>query len=209
VYVYLLENKVNGKAYVGCTTKTPEWRWRKHVHAANRDDGFPLHRAIKKYGPESFELSVLERLETRDEMHASEVGWIGALGTRDIGNGYNVMPGGQSHTPESIAAMSAARCGRIPANIDILHSPEVVARATATRIKVFAAPEHREQLSENASKQWASDRERMLAAIDTDSFHAPEAKAKAKSSIRAFWADPEKRAMALAKRRATIAAKKE
>jgi group I intron endonuclease len=58
--VYLIQNKVNGKKYVGQTICRLNARWRQHRHSAKKGSTYPIHAAIRKYGPENFSVSLLE-----------------------------------------------------------------------------------------------------------------------------------------------------
>jgi len=37
MYIYQIKNKLNGKCYIGQTTKKPEERWKKHIAISNRE----------------------------------------------------------------------------------------------------------------------------------------------------------------------------
>ena len=52
--IYLLTNTVNGKRYVGVTSKGVLARWKQHCYTAKCKAVTYLHRAINKYGKESF-----------------------------------------------------------------------------------------------------------------------------------------------------------
>jgi len=54
--VYLVRNLLNGHSYVGVTTQGVLRRWTQHCYTARRKPVTYLHRAIAKYGPESFEV---------------------------------------------------------------------------------------------------------------------------------------------------------
>jgi group I intron endonuclease len=97
MYVYLLKNKVNGKAYVGQTTKPLKTRWAAHKCHALRDQRiYALQHAIRKYGPEQFEISILATANSHDELNALEAHHIIAQGTL-CPNGYNIRHGGKGH----------------------------------------------------------------------------------------------------------------
>ena len=53
--VYLIFDKVNGKMYVGQTTRTLERRFKEHAKAASS-----LGRAIRKHRKENFRCEVLK-----------------------------------------------------------------------------------------------------------------------------------------------------
>lgn len=92
--VYLITNKVNGKVYVGKTTKTVEERWRWHVHYARQGYDLLLSRAIRKHGPENFFIEELCRVELEDELNSLERFHIARLSSYLTDNGYNSTAGG-------------------------------------------------------------------------------------------------------------------
>lgn len=51
-YIYKITNKINGKVYIGKTTKTVQERWKEHLRESRteRSENRPLYRAIRKYG---------------------------------------------------------------------------------------------------------------------------------------------------------------
>lgn len=80
----------NGKWYVGITQRSVEERWREHQKS--NSGCLALYRAIKKYGPERFNLKVLVMAGDWDYLCALERRAISKYGT--LGNGYNLTPGG-------------------------------------------------------------------------------------------------------------------
>jgi len=96
--VYLIENKINRKKYVGKTKYTAEKRWRGHVSTARggKPTKMTIILAIRKYGYENFSISVLEEVSTNDdELSNAEIKWIAKLGTRNGEIGYNQTMGGE------------------------------------------------------------------------------------------------------------------
>jgi group I intron endonuclease len=63
--IYLISNTINGKRYIGKTSKTLEERWYRHCKSAEYGSNTYLHKAIRKYGPESFKIEYL--MEGLDE----------------------------------------------------------------------------------------------------------------------------------------------
>ena len=63
-FIYVIENKVNGHAYIG-KTKVPEKRWKKHKDAAREcnEQSSWIYKAMSKHGipppPLGSDLSVL------------------------------------------------------------------------------------------------------------------------------------------------------
>jgi group I intron endonuclease len=90
--VYLVTNKVNGKRYVGWTSKSLEVRWRQH--SRRHSNCFALHNAINKYGVESFTIEVLFTVPTKELATELEIEHIKIYNTISP-NGYNLTSGGE------------------------------------------------------------------------------------------------------------------
>lgn len=86
--IYKIENKINGKIYIGQSIGI-EHRWQKHL-AAN--DDFIIHKALKKYGKENFDFSIIEECNSL-ELDNKEKYWIDYYNSL-VPNGYNMIPGG-------------------------------------------------------------------------------------------------------------------
>lgn len=96
--VYLARNTVNGKGYVGKTIKDLDER--KEMHQWHAYDGSPFyfHRAIRKYGWDAFEWSILAEDDDDGWLLLLEQKWIKRLGTL-LPNGYNMTAGGEGGVP--------------------------------------------------------------------------------------------------------------
>lgn len=96
-YIYVITNKINGKQYVGKTLRTIEERFKQHLRDSNKItlEQRPLYKAIKKYGKENFDISLLEECSFK-ELSIKETYWIGKLDT--YVNGYNATLGGDGKT---------------------------------------------------------------------------------------------------------------
>lgn len=97
--IYKVVNRINGKIYVGLTRKALEERKKLHIHAAKYSRHYSLfHKAIRKYGAENFEWSILEEcndelLSKREQHYILEnKSWVRHPET----NGYNLTPGGET-----------------------------------------------------------------------------------------------------------------
>lgn len=93
--IYLITNKLNGKQYVGQTTRTVEQRIKEHIQEAQnscRRRNLHLYNAIRKYGVENFSFEVLETNLNESELDEYEIKYIKKYNT--LKNGYNNTIGG-------------------------------------------------------------------------------------------------------------------
>lgn len=94
--VYKITNIVNGKSYIGVTTRDVVSRWKEHVYEASTlRRNFAFHSAIRKYGAESFSVEVIHSCVDIDEMLDIERSLVSGMGTL-VPNGYNSAPGGRA-----------------------------------------------------------------------------------------------------------------
>ena len=94
--VYLITNLLDGKKYVGQTTRTLEERFSEHVEADSL-----LGRAIQRDGAENFSREVLVECETPEELDAQERFYIKKLDCKHP-KGYNLTDGGRcSRSPKT------------------------------------------------------------------------------------------------------------
>lgn len=93
--IYKWTNLVNGKVYIGLTTKTLSNRTRMHVNNSRAGSNLPLHNAIRKYGPASFKVEVIETCTSMEELIKAEMKYIEELKCL-APNGYNLRNGGEN-----------------------------------------------------------------------------------------------------------------
>jgi group I intron endonuclease len=95
--VYIAKNIVNGKKYIGYTTKSLEERIKGHLHKSrNKNDKhyFYLFKiALRKYGIDSFEWDILSKCTSVEECCEKEKFYIKTFDTLTP-NGYNLTEGG-------------------------------------------------------------------------------------------------------------------
>jgi len=99
--VYKITNIINGKIYIGQSVDI-ERRWRQHKKIGrnlsedkySRDYDKVLYRAMRKYGVDSFEFSIIEECD-ESELYEREQYWIKFYESTTIGDkGYNLNDGG-------------------------------------------------------------------------------------------------------------------
>ena len=88
MYIYCITNNINGKQYVGLTTR--------NVNESKTYYGSGLHikRSITKYGKVNFNKDILEEITDKDKLSTRERYWINKLNTISP-NGYNLTDGGE------------------------------------------------------------------------------------------------------------------
>lgn len=113
--IYKITNKINGKCYIGKTTKTVEWRWKIHIrHSKFDNDHLLFHRAIKKYGVENFILEIIDTADNENELNEKEKYWIEYYKSYLKENGYNLTKGGEGGAlvGEALERMKKSRKGQ-------------------------------------------------------------------------------------------------
>jgi group I intron endonuclease len=104
-YIYVIENKIDGKKYIGQTTDTKR-RWNEHSKLLQRNShkNYHLQDAWNEFGVENFHLSVLEEVKTENRLER-ELFYIQKFKTTDKNFGYNLAAStrkGIPHNKESI-----------------------------------------------------------------------------------------------------------
>jgi group I intron endonuclease len=92
--IYQAKNIVNGKCYIGKTVKSLTRRANRHKDDAKAGSGACFHRALIKYGLESFQWDVLYQSGDEKKLFEMEIMFIRLLNTMTP-NGYNLTAGGQ------------------------------------------------------------------------------------------------------------------
>jgi group I intron endonuclease len=85
--IYLITNKVNGKTYVGKTTKSLEERFKRHMYNCKEGNTY-LYKAMRKHGSENFKAEILEETSP-EKLDKQERYWILKLTPE-----YNMTSGG-------------------------------------------------------------------------------------------------------------------
>lgn len=92
-YIYKITNLLNGKFYIGKTTKTITERFNRHIYdAENKLVKTHLANAIVKYGKDNFDIEIIDTAENINELNQKEIYWI--CNTDATHLGYNLTSGG-------------------------------------------------------------------------------------------------------------------
>jgi hypothetical protein len=90
--VYMITNRNNGKSYIGMTSRTLESRFNSHLSAVRQGSKFRLHSAIRKYGIDCWDKTILAENDDIATIRSIEEQKIAEYKTMDFG--YNAKPGG-------------------------------------------------------------------------------------------------------------------
>lgn len=91
--IYKITNKLNGKVYIGQTTRSLAARIYEHIHNHSR-----VGKDIVKYGRDNFDISVIDNAKTKEELDDLEIFWIAWYNSTQ--NGYNILRGGKATKDE-------------------------------------------------------------------------------------------------------------
>jgi group I intron endonuclease len=169
--IYKTTNLIDGKFYVGKDTKNnPNYL----------GSGLFLNRAIKIYGREHFEKSILEVCQSIEELNTREIYWIKTLKAREFG--YNIAEGGDGgktrpepwnkglkEAPETTAKRAALLTGR-------KQSEETKAKRNKSLTGIKRSEETKEKLSKaNTGKHHSEETKELLRQAAIKQFSNPEA----------------------------------
>ncbi len=169
-YIYKLVSPV-GKIYIG-QSWCFETRIRKYRNLACKRQP-KIYNAIKKYGWDNMECSVIDSASDYDELNQKEIYWIEHYNS--VSEGYNCQQGGKnaSHSPEARLKISKANKGRkrseeMRAKVSAAHKGRVKtkehqAKITASLKGRKLSQEHRDKLKGRVCTQATRDKMRIAA----------------------------------------------
>lgn len=97
--IYMIQNKLNGKMYIGQTRRPLKERINQHKLDAENGVGFELHNSIRKHGWDNFEVTILDETDNIDKLNELEEYYISKYDS--INKGYNLALGGKNNTMDS------------------------------------------------------------------------------------------------------------
>jgi len=147
-WLYCIENKANGKKYIGKTNNV-KIRFKSHLAiAAGGKEKYPkhfqyIHAAINKYGKENFWFGCIDFCFSEEDALVQEIFWIQFHKTRNYARGYNLTDGGEGisgykHTQKTRNALSEyakLKIGKLNSFYGKKHSSDVVLKSTGENNK--------------------------------------------------------------------------
>lgn len=156
--IYKITNIINGKVYIGQTTKTLADRIKTHKNSMVSGKQTHLYSAMRKYGWDNFKFEVIATAETQCELNALEEYYIKKYDS--VRSGYNMAYGGSINVmySEIVADKHHKRMRDEKVRRKIYESMKesYVARGGAT-------DEHRKHLSENKKAFYQTERGKEVA----------------------------------------------
>ena len=112
MYIYCVTSP-SGKSYIGQTRRGVDTRWKEHVaDATGQDRCKALNNAIRKYGGDSFTITVIAYCLPwfLDDLGAEMIQQCNTM----VPNGYNIKLGGSTgqHNNETVAKIRAKLIGK-------------------------------------------------------------------------------------------------
>lgn len=92
--VYKITNFINNKIYIGYTQRSLKLRLRDHFFKAKKGSLSSLHKAIRKYGKQNFNILLIQTFLTKEDMIQGEIFFIKKYNTYNTKYGYNDTSGG-------------------------------------------------------------------------------------------------------------------
>jgi group I intron endonuclease len=129
-YLYLYENIINGKVYVGQTTNI---KTRHRAHCSTNFNGMPIDNAIKKYGHYAFILTIILVTDTLERVNQEEIYWIARIREYlGYNNVYNISDGASTPmTQETKTKISQSKMGEKNAFFGKTHTDETKRKLSA------------------------------------------------------------------------------
>lgn len=144
--VYLVTNLLNGKVYVGKTSRTLERRWVEHCSEANTKSNVYFHNAIRKHGKENFDIQEIACPENEQSANNLEMVYIILFRSDNPNFGYNSTSGGEGsfHNDATKKKISAALVGKPGHPM----SEDNKQKLMAAVVGVPKSEEHKQKISE-------------------------------------------------------------
>lgn len=140
--VYCHTNKINGKRYIGITSRKPERRWR---NGEGYSHNHHFYASIQKYGWHNFAHEILYSDLKKEDAWEIEKRLIAEYDTTNEQKGYNIGTGGEHGADGSkrTAEQNSRKSQQMKA---VMNDPAIVSKISKARQGIKFSDEHIENL---------------------------------------------------------------
>lgn len=144
MFIYKILNLINGKIYIGQTTKSIHHRLKRHLYLVRKGKNRYLYDAIRKYGSENFSIDEIETCYSKDELNEREKFWIKHFKSNEKECGYNMNEGGTGgRQSREIVELIASKKRGVPLTEEHKRNISIGNRGKSK------TPEHNKKVSES------------------------------------------------------------
>lgn len=178
---YEITSSKTNKKYIGVTSRDVNFRLSGHFRDARAGSSLVFHKAIRKYGKETFKISVLCECSSKEEAMSKEIEMISKHNTLNP-NGYNMTTGG-----EGVVKLCSESIRIKSEKAKLLHSDPDFKKRHSDAVKKSRTPEVLEKISKahKGKKMHPNAAKAILAAKKT-----PEYREIARQATKKTWATP-------------------
>lgn len=164
--IYKATNKLNKKSYIGKTERALNTRISEHIRDSKKENITSyFHRALKKYGIDNFEFTILAETNNEADLNNLEIEYIANLNTLKP-NGYNITVGGTG--------------GNTYKHLEAMHLKEIISKSSNTRKENYILnPSRKIRRSEISKEFWNN--------ISHDETTFDEYKEKISNGLKDYW----------------------
>lgn len=184
-FVYFLRNRVNGKIYVGVTTKGVLQRFAGHCESANSGGTSRLYSAMRKYGTAMFVPVQIGTAMSKEQLFAMERRAIACFGSNDSALGYNMTNGGEGL--EGYVPTSEMRALYSKASVDYWANSEERRKASERQKARWQDPNYRSAM---ITKRKEVMNDPVVRARNSEAQLNPEVVARKSAAAKKQWQDP-------------------
>lgn len=90
--IYKWQNRINNKVYIGKSVNVAK-RVREYRHEVNRGNTRPIIAALRKYGFDNFDFSIIEQCDelSNEQLLEREQYWMNYYDSQNLEKGYNLL----------------------------------------------------------------------------------------------------------------------
>ena len=195
--IYKITNKINGKIYIGQTTRTVEQRFKEHMESP-----YPLGNALRFHGIENFTVEIIAECDNQEQLNEREIHFIAEYDCM-VPKGYNCNEGGHngSASEETKSRISEGtvrrfsdpeeRAKQAERTRKSFEDPERVAKHSESQKKRFEDPAERQKVADGVSAHFSKPGEREAQSERiTAYFNKPGAREKNSAAQKKRFEDP-------------------